>query len=188
MKRINAQKSGNWSDPDVWDGYIPAENDMVFCNSYTIFLDQDIKVKSISNDRTYSDVFGGNIELVKNNTIIEADLYSNYNTLITITNKSLFVIGNIFGGYSYANTPCILNNSGEISVIGSVVGGAASSCMGITNYSTETLNITGSVCNGNGEWSYGINNESGGKVFINNIETIERYIGDFCPQQTPILI
>ena len=46
-----AVKSGNWSDPTVWDnGQVPGMGDRVFANANTITIDQDIVIDTLSTD------------------------------------------------------------------------------------------------------------------------------------------
>lgn len=48
---VVAVKSGNWSDPTVWNtGRLPESTDQVFANGFTVTIDQDVTVLSISND------------------------------------------------------------------------------------------------------------------------------------------
>ena len=46
-----AVKSGNWSDPTVWDdGQVPGMGDRAFANANTITIDQDIVIDTLSTD------------------------------------------------------------------------------------------------------------------------------------------
>jgi hypothetical protein len=191
MSRINAQQSGNWSDPKTWAGLtLPQINDEVFCNGFNINIDvDDITVKSISNRQTYYDTFGGNLILINYYTCIQADLQSAYGTLITANNNKLLIKGNIKGSDYGADSPCIIN-SGTIELLGNLRGGSSGYSSGILNRSTGIIQITGSVFNGTGGWSYGINNDEGGEIIINNqeISADQTLIGDYYDKQNNLQI
>lgn len=88
--------------------------------------------------------------------------------LVTRSPNTTFVVGNITGGTSLANSITNLS-TGTISVTGNVSGGV-NNCSGISNASTGSVNVLGSVIgsasNALGGSIYGISNGSTGNVAV----------------------
>jgi len=62
MGFVYAKNNGNWSDTLTWaGGILPVTGDEVYTNTYTVAIDVDIDVESISNDYTVVGVPGCNI-------------------------------------------------------------------------------------------------------------------------------
>jgi hypothetical protein len=60
MANVYAVKTGNWSDPTVWNtGALPTPADDVFSNNFTVTIDQNVSVLSIRNRAASPAVAGG---------------------------------------------------------------------------------------------------------------------------------
>lgn len=60
MANVYAVKTGNWSDPTVWNtGALPSPADDVFSNNFTVTIDQNVSVLSIRNRAASPAVAGG---------------------------------------------------------------------------------------------------------------------------------
>lgn len=50
MAAVRAVKSGNWSDPTVWNtGTVPTSGDTVYTNTFTVTIDQDVLIGDTNN-------------------------------------------------------------------------------------------------------------------------------------------
>lgn len=73
--------TGNWSNTAIWDnGVLPASDDNIFANGFTVTLDQDITVGSLRN--TVSDVYLPDmpIPLMTGNTQPSGEAFAGQNT------------------------------------------------------------------------------------------------------------
>jgi hypothetical protein len=174
QRRINAQQSGNWSNPNTWFGGIfPSKEDAVYCNGCTITVDIDIEVKSITNQQTYFDISGGNL-IVLDDVKITSHLIGGSEPLIKLNGEDLYVLGIIEGSRTMGYIPCIENNgTGTIYVSGNVRGGWGGFTNGIINNSTGTIDISGSLNLGWGGGSCAILNNNNGRIIVNGIESTE---------------
>jgi hypothetical protein len=172
--RINVLQSGYWSDPNTWfGGILPSYNDEVFCNGNIVIIDQDIKVKLISNEQTYSDIFNGYFEIL-DNILINCDVFCGFEPIIKFNLNNLNIIGDVKGPLNSGYIPSIENNgNGLISVSGNIIGGSTGFSYGILNNSTGTINVSGSLYLGLGEGSYAIYNNNNGRIIINGVESTE---------------
>lgn len=172
--RINAQQSGNWSDPNTWlGGIFPTKEDDVYCNGYDINVDIDIEVETLTNVQTYWDTVGGKL-IVSDNITIKGHLMGGSEPLIKFTGEKLSIIGNVEGSRTNGYVCCIENNSnGIVAVSGNVRGGWGGYTYGIVNNSTGTIDVSGSVNLGWGGDSFAIYNNNNGLIIINGIESNE---------------
>lgn len=170
--RVNAIKSGNWSDPQTWNGGVfPSVNDIVYCNGNIVLIDTNIEVKCITNDQTYIDVLGGAFNVI-DNSVIKADIYSGIEPAISFTGEKLKIIGNIEGSSFLAGIPGITNNGvGTIEIEGNVKGGNCGMTYGIVNNNMGTISVTGNLYMGLGYACYPIYNTNNGTIIINGIES-----------------
>jgi hypothetical protein len=173
MNRLNVEKSGKWSDPDMWPfGIMPVEENEIYCNGHNLIIDIDVKVKLITNKQTYSDVYGGNITINEGVTVT-SDLESyNEPLLINESPGQITIKGVIKGSSETISTPCIVNtNNSTINIEGIVQGGGAYDACGIV-VEDGTINIIGELCYGGSHYSYPIHNKNGA-ININNNMTIK---------------
>ena len=173
--RVNVQKSGNWSDPDIWYGGIfPSINDAVYLNGNTVVIDQDIEVFSLTNEQTYEDIPTLGELIVNDNITIKADIFSGLGPLINFNGSEITIIGTIEGPKKTWATASIINEGiGTINVYGTIKGGWGEGTNGIINKNTGCINLSGDLYFGMGSNSYAIYNENNGKIIINGIESTE---------------
>ncbi len=162
MSRVNIEKSGNWSNPEIWPlGVLPNEESEVFCNGHNVVIDVDVKVKLITNRQTYADVFGGSITINEGITVT-SDLESYYEPLLknNVTGQ-ITIIGSIKGSLNTSSTPCIINqNNGTINIQGIIYGGDAYNACGIV-IENGVVNLVGELCYGAAHNSYPLQNING---------------------------
>jgi hypothetical protein len=171
-RRINAQKSGNWSDVETWGGILPTQDDDVFCNGFNITIDTDVYAKSISNMQTYYDITGGNI-IALNGVTINSDIECFSTPILILEEGNININGNVKGSSYIGEVPCIINNGlGTVNVSGIVTGGSAGYSCGIINNNIGTIQVTGNVGLGGG-YSYAIYNTNNGKIIINGVESTQ---------------
>lgn len=173
--RINVIKSGNWSDNSIWPGEtLPSLESEVYLNGNSVIIDVNIQVKSISNERTYSDITAGNIEVLDNITI-KSDLISDTVPLLNFNKNYLKIEGRVYGAKSSAFTPCINNTSnGTIEIVGAVFGGNGEKNYGINNLCDGTIIVNGYIYYGRGSNSFALYNDTNGKIIINGEEFTEQ--------------
>jgi len=156
-----AIKNGNWSDPTVWDGAttLPASADDVRSNTFTVTIDGDYTVRSLSNRVETSPVVAVGGAFVPINGIT---------LTCTLVGSGIFpgITNNVpFDSYLTAGQSC--------TVVADVIGGAASGSWALRNSSGGTINIAGSVFGGSGNInSHGVINSSSGTInIIGNVFT-----------------
>lgn len=173
-RRINAQNSGNWSDPNTWfAGIFPETSDDVYCNGNIITIDEDIEVNTLNNTQTYIDVSGGSL-VVLDNITLKCHIYSGSEPIIKFSGNNLTIHGMVEGSRTTGYIPCIENNgTGTISVSGNVRGGWGGYSCGIVNNSTGTIDVSGSLNLGLGGGSYAIYNNNNGRIIVNGQESTE---------------
>lgn len=171
MANIRATKNGNWSDNTVWTPNPPTSVDNVFPVGFTVYVDQNITVNSISTLGT-TGIGGGGTFRPNNGVIMTTNVVAGSTTCVTFGSASpnaFTLVGNVSGGNA-ANAFGIQNTAaGLINVIGNVAGGTSTAAHGIRNDSTGTVNITGSILGGNAPsfaGVYGVLNSTSGIINI----------------------
>lgn len=170
-------KSGNTSDPTVWnDGTLPGATDDCYADGFTGTIDEDLTVASVQTTQRTGGTAGGGWVL-PNGVTLTADVYAGTNDAHCISPSgtcqiignvyggsrasgiyvggltNLNVTGNLYGGVTSSSNAiwCIGGGSGSyISVTGSVFGGSNSgaSCHGILIQGAVQLLITGDIIAG----------------------------------------
>jgi hypothetical protein len=142
MANVYATKTGNWSDPTVWNtGALPTSADDVFANNFTVTIDQNVTVLSIRSTAQAPAVAGGGF-ILNGGLTVNANLINGTGTLITYTATGTSTItgtltigsGTIIFFNSASGT---LNVNGNCNQPGTFLGPA------ITIGSTGTINIIG---------------------------------------------
>jgi len=159
-----AVANGNWSATTTWnDGTLPTAGDYVYANGYTVDIDQDITVGTISTEVCPDTNTGGGGFTVAGayigNRYIIANIQAGTSTCLTATYAytRLHIIGDITGGsvsnaFGFYNSVTTYGASGLSSiVVGNITGGSGANSYGFQtrtdrNYSaTITGNITASA-------------------------------------------
>jgi hypothetical protein len=173
MANVYAVKSGNWSDPTVWNtGELPTEADDVWSNTFTVTIDVSPTVLSIRNGAASGISAGGSftatngIVLTCTSEGVVASTSFSFFVSNLIVGQSCTINGNVIGG-NVNSSRCIVNNSsGTIEIFGNVSGGSQANNYGIINLSVGTINVFGSVNGGTGNSADGIRNNSTGIINI----------------------
>jgi hypothetical protein len=151
--------SGNWSSLATWNGGVtlPTASDDVFTNTYTVTIDQNININSISNRASGSAVAGG--------------VYVSTNGISITASRSTA------GIVSATSSPAfIITGSNTVYMSGSIQGGDATSGNGVRITNGGTLYITGSISSGNAGGgstdNYGLLIVTGSAFIKGNLQTI----------------
>ena len=149
MAIVRAVKSGNWSDPTVWDtGALPTSADDVYSNTFTVAADTTTTVLSIRNGSTTGVTAGGGFTAVNG---------------VTLTLTGAGVVGGNTAATVFASS---LTSGQFCTIVGNLVGGINNNTYAASNLSTGTLNITGNVTSGTGNTCFGVYNAGSGTVNI----------------------
>jgi hypothetical protein len=192
MANVRAFRSGNWSDTNPatspWGTggvlYAPATNDDVYSNNFTIHVDTNVTVTSVTNNSASSRLWkdgatttataGGTFNLLNGITLTVGTIFGipvNTNAvLLSGTNSASIVASNINGpAGNSVNADTITNiGSGTLQVTGNLLGGVStqSSPDVISNTSSGIVNFTGNITGGSGSRSRGIDNSSVGTIIV----------------------
>ena len=169
-----AVASGNWSSLATWNGglTLPTASDDVFRNTYTVTIDQNINVSSISNRASGSAVVGGNyistngISITASRTTAGIVSANSSAVLIVTGSHVVYISSSIQGGDVLNGYGVRVTNGGTIYVTGSVSSGVAG---GGSTDNYGILITTGSAfIQGNLRTNGDVGNSAGACVFINN--------------------
>ena len=162
MPNVRAFRSGAWSDTNPatspWGTggvlYAPAANDDVYSNTWTIHVDQNVTVTSVTNKAATSRLWkdgatttvgdGGTFNLL-NGVVFTGNSSSHATAVLSLSgSNSATIVGSALGG---ANNASGIQNSGTgtCNVIGTVTGGPSNGGTGCTNSGAGITNITGVV-------------------------------------------
>lgn len=189
MANVRAFRSGNWSDTNPatspWGTggvlYAPAAGDDVYSNNFTIHVDQNVTVLSVTNNSATSRLWkdgatttataGGTFNLL-NGVVMTASVASVGSTTDTVvlsgTSSATFV-GVVNGAISTVNNSGIENSgSGTLTLVGSLIGQSSSGASPtvVSNSSSGIINFTGNVIGGSGVNAKGLENSSAGTIIV----------------------
>lgn len=179
MANVYAIKNGNWSDPTLWNtGALPAIDDSVYSNNFTVQVDISVTVVSVSNGPAAPIVMGGTFNLLNGITIVCTSLTplrsftTNSPVLIQFNGAlgtSANIVGNFQGSFNNGGNTITNNNTGTLNVTGSFFSGATNFACAAYNASTGILNVTG-TCTGAGTPTGNVN-AIGNNISLNNPST-----------------
>jgi len=154
MANVYAIKSGNWSDPTVWNtGTLPTSSDDVRSGTFTVTVDQDVAVLSLRNTALAPAGSGGTFSVTGSmpggGRIISGDLYSQggYVLNINIAGTCSYT-GNVFAGSTNASHGIRLFGTSvcQFNLNGSVTGGSTQNANGFQiDSSNATINVIGTL-------------------------------------------
>lgn len=160
MAIVRAVKSGNWSDPTVWNtGALPTSADDVYSNTFVVACNYTTTVLSIRNQVATGVTAGGSFTAVNGVTLtLNGSGVLGTSTTVLFSDltagQSFAIAGNVTGIQNTSNSTTINNRaSGTLNITGTVTGGSGTNIsysVGITNNTSGILNITGSVVGGSG--------------------------------------
>ena len=190
MANVRAFRSGAWSDTNPatspWGTggvlYAPATNDDVYSNTYTIHVDQNVTVNSVTNNSATSRLWkdgatttataGGTFNLldgvIVTATIPTQSAVGTATVLLSGTNSATFV-GTANGCGPTVSVNAISNTGiGTLAIVGSLIGqnSAQANPAVVGNSSSGIINFTGNVVGGSGTNTRGIDNSSVGTIIV----------------------
>jgi hypothetical protein len=192
MPNVRAFRSGNWSDTNPatspWGTggvlYAPAAGDDVYSNNFTIHVDTNVTVNSVTNNSATSRLWkdgatttatgGGTFNLL-NGVVMSgnATAGSTGSSAITLSGtNSANIVGSITGGGSTGVSGFRMSSSGICNITGSVIGSPTNAAFGCENTGPGILTITGNAIAGSGIASNAhaaVNSSAGTLVVIGNI-------------------
>ena len=156
MATVYATKSGNWSDTTVWNtGVLPTSSDDVYCNNYTVEINQNITVLSLRNTATGGGGSGGLFTVSASRTINIGTLVMQASTSVLIqtqnptgTTTTINITNAITGAPSSGQAIIIVGGSsqgGNVNISAPSVTCTSTGGYGIANIYTGTLTFTGNV-------------------------------------------
>lgn len=147
MANVYAVKSGNWSDTTVWNtSALPTSADDVYSNNFTVTIDQNITVLSLSNRSATGITAGGTFNVSGNFTLNITNMFY-INTLLTYSGSgTLNVVGNIPLQTATNQNPCFnITGNGNVNFVGNISGAESNNRIRITKAGTGKLTITGDL-------------------------------------------
>ena len=185
MANYKAVANGNWSALATWQDdstgsyvastVLPGAADVVYWNNFTVTIDQDVTVLEIRNNST-TGVTAGGTGTVSTSRTINADLYHNTGTLITISATSPNVVnitGNMPGTAANAfSRGVVLTNNCTLNYVGNIKGADITlvnrqDCKAIILATGATINLTGDIFAGTNTATGTTNSENIGIVSAN---------------------
>lgn len=189
MANVRAFRSGNWSDTNPatspWGTggvlYAPAANDDVYSNNFTIHVDQNVTVLSVTNgsassrlwkDGATTTVTGGGTFNLFDGVTITTDVPSAVIGIQSISlsgANSATIVGTINGPSGAGSTSSVRNiGSGTLTIAGFLIGGNSTQAnpTAVTNAAEGIINFTGTIIGGSGTNARGIDNSSAGPIIV----------------------
>jgi hypothetical protein len=155
MANVTAVKTGNWSDPTVWNtGALPTSADDVFSNGFDVTIDQNVTVLSIRQSSPANTTSRGTF-ILTNGVVVSATSGG------FISRANSFTAGFIIFNLSTPNSATLIGNlshaagdqvftvdhsgTGTLNIIGNLIGFSLSGTYNLRITSTGTVNITGNL-------------------------------------------
>ena len=175
MAIVRAIKTGNWSDPTVWNtGALPTPADDVYSNGFLVTLDVSATVLSVQNAATTGVTMGGRFIATNGVTLTATGAgflfgHSNGTALIDSSltaGQQITLVGSFGFNLQTNNAPVVLNRAdGTINSTGNIQGGTGSNAHGIQNNAAGVINHVGNVTAGISS-GVGIQNAGTGTVLV----------------------
>lgn len=144
-----ATKTGVWSDVTVWNGgaSLPGVGDSVHANGYTVTIDQDINVATLSTAANGAPPAAGGGFLISSMTTRVLTC-----NIVAGTSRCLYVTA----------------TTGTLTIVGDSTSGTATDACGIWLQlpSNVALTVTGKVTGGTGASAFGVRVESGSGAIV----------------------
>jgi hypothetical protein len=190
MANVFATKTGNWSDPTVWNtGALPEPTDDVYSNNFTVTIDISPTILSIRNTSGAGINAGGGFQVVTTGltiTCIGTGVIVGQGTCLTfnVSSPGICVLNaNCFGSTESGSGTGVNNsNTGTLTITGSITGGLSNVSAGVRNSDSGVINIIGNcttaTTSGSGSSSPGVLNSTSGRVNITgNVSSRNFYPG-----------
>jgi hypothetical protein len=161
MANRYAVKTGVWSDTTVWDGgTLPVAGDDVRSNNFTVTVNQNINVATLTNTALAPAVAGGGFQVTQSGVTIAANIIGGTTTSAIALNYNMGVSGsvstlngnitggtaNVTPGVSIAGSVAVTININGIVTGGSVGGGSSANSTGLNiGNGLSIINLVGDV-------------------------------------------
>ena len=187
-----AVANGKWSDTATWKGgTLPSAGDYVYANGYTVEIDQDITVGTISTEVCPdTNTGGGGFTLAGayiGSRYIIANIKAGTSTCLTATYAYtlLHIIGDITGGsvanaYGYYNSVTTYGASGlSTIVVGNITGGSGENSCGFQTRTDRSYSatITGNITASANSIGMRISYSSSTVNIVGNITSVNGHAG-----------
>jgi hypothetical protein len=155
-----AVASGNWSSTATWNGgNLPAVDDDVFADGFTVTVNQDVTAISLNTTQRSGGTNGGTFVCTTNRTI-NANINAGGGVGLNITaNCTVFINGSIQGSSTVNVAAVRIGAVVNLTVTGNVTAGAFTLAYGLsldTGSGASTVTINGNVTGGEGVNSRGV--------------------------------
>lgn len=156
MAIVKAVKSGSWSDPTLWNtGILPADVDDVYSNGYTVEIDQDVTVNSISNKSASGITGSGVFNVSSSGRVINADIVGGGNSRAIQIYTSCVINGDAsLDTESSSRTGIYCGGGSNVLLVGNIYGtnnGAHSNSYTVLiDHDTAVFSLVGNVYSGSG--------------------------------------
>jgi hypothetical protein len=143
-----AVATGNWSNTATWNGgTLPTSADDVFTNNFTVTINQNVTVLSLSNRATTGVTAGGTFSINGNFTVV-CDTISSFSNVITLTgNPSPTITANTLQGFE-GRIITQTNFVGNLTINGNIFASTTTSNVGLDFFNNSGLPVTITI-NGN---------------------------------------
>jgi hypothetical protein len=171
-----AISSGNWSNAAIWSGsIIPTASDDAYANGFSVTIDQNINVLSISSGTSGSAVNGGSfistngIAITASRASFGVSAGTLSSALLVTGSHTVYLSGSVRGGAANQIRGIQIVNNGNLYVTGSVTGGTvATLAYGIFN-NAGRLEILGNINGGSATTSHGVAISNGVTIITGNL-------------------
>lgn len=180
-----AVKTGVWSDTTVWDGgTLPTTGDNVRSNTFTVTINQDINVNTLTNTALAPASAGGGFQVTQSGVTITSNVVGGTTTNATALTYNMGVSGsvstlngnitggtiNVSPGVTVAGSAAVTININGIVTGGSVPGGSSANSTGLAiSNGLSIINIIGDVYPGPSGNGRGIVCSSGILNIVGNV-------------------
>lgn len=139
MAIVYAVKTGNWSDTTVWNtGALPTSADDVYPNTFTVTINTNFTVKSLSNTAATGVTAGGSFTFNATNTIVADTITSGNASLFSMSSTNATITANTLTTAGSATIMTINNVNVNLTINGNI--NAFATAIQISNCNTFTLN------------------------------------------------
>lgn len=158
MANVKAIKTGNWSDPTVWDnGALPTSADDVYANGFTVTINMTVTVLSIRTQSAPGINAGGGFQYTLGGFVFTGNIIAGTTTCLSYTAAAIAtsnINGDISGGSSSsAHGVSYVAATGIINIVGNIFATNGPAAHGLNCTVICTINITGNITGGSNSGS-----------------------------------
>lgn len=145
-----AVANGNWSSTATWNGgTLPTSADDVYANNFTVTINQNVTVLSLSNRAATGITAGGGFTFNGNFTVV-CDTISSFSNVLRIDNLShtITITANTLQGFE-GRIMSPTNYTGTLTINGNILGSTTTSNNGINFFGNSSAALGTFIINGN---------------------------------------